>query len=103
MRTIDADKFEKRLTNYMDDCAAENDRMAAEIFQDVISEMQDEPTISPEDLWPHGRWIKHIEKYENYCECSECHKYPDSPLDTTPYCPFCGAKMDEEEEDSETV
>lgn len=42
----------------------------------------------------HGRWLEHIDGYENYCECSVCHGVPDSPLDTTPYCPNCGAKMD---------
>lgn len=42
----------------------------------------------------HGRWIEHIDSYENYCECSVCHFSPDSTLDETPYCPHCGAKMD---------
>lgn len=42
----------------------------------------------------HGRWIEHVNEYENWCECSECKYMPDSPLDETPYCPFCGAKMD---------
>lgn len=42
----------------------------------------------------HGRWIEHIDDYENWCECSVCHGSSDSPLDTTPYCPNCGARMD---------
>ncbi len=46
----------------------------------------------------HGRWIKHQDEYENWCECSMCGKSPDSPLDETPFCPNCGAKMDLEED-----
>lgn len=92
MRTIDADKFEKRLTNYMDDCAAENDRMAAEIFQDVISELQDEPAVDPKDLQPRGHWIEHP---TGGLVCSACERYkPDEWRSMC--CPNCGASMQEE-------
>jgi len=42
----------------------------------------------------HGRWIEDFNDYENHCICSECGESPDSPLDETPYCPNCGARMD---------
>lgn len=52
----------------------------------------------------HGRWIWHGEGYD----CSECKKWVDGDIrysfeDRTPflpvYCPFCGTKMDKEEDD----
>lgn len=42
----------------------------------------------------HAHWIEHVDWYENYCECSNCHESPDAPLCETMFCPNCGAKMD---------
>lgn len=58
------------------------------------------PTITPESLVRHGRWIKEwsdifgleIER------CSECQAMHDRNQSwDAPYCPLCGAKMDLEE------
>lgn len=42
----------------------------------------------------YGVWI---EADYGYFHCSECGYEYDSPEYITPYCPNCGAKMDEEE------
>lgn len=41
-----------------------------------------------------GEWV---EDNYGYFHCSECGYEHDSPEYITPYCPNCGAKMDEEE------
>ena len=47
----------------------------------------------PDDVAPvrHGEWRVYSVKNCLYT-CSECHCIP---RDKTPYCPICGAKMDE--------
>ena len=61
----------------------------------AISEIKASPTIDPESLRKHGRWIKHDDEFLGVtCECSRCH------LETcgdSPYCPHCGARMCEED------
>lgn len=42
----------------------------------------------------YGMWI---EDDYGYFHCSECGYEHDSPEYITPYCPHCGANMDEEE------
>ena len=51
---------------------------------------------------PHGRWIEAASFNDgvlNTAYCSECKVYQPAWLwDSHPYCPYCGAKMDKEEE-----
>ena len=57
----------------------------------------------------HGRWIEHEENICYLIECSRCHTkvhicYLDEGCTiyhNPPYCPNCGAKMDEEASDDE--
>lgn len=61
----------------------------------VRQNILDMPTISPESLVKHGRWIHDI---NNLYGCSEClERETMSPKRLKPYCPNCGAKMDLEE------
>lgn len=91
MRPINADKFARRLENYVNDCMEEGDRRAAYIFQDVISELQDEPAVDPKDLQPHGHWIEHP---TGGLVCSHCERYkPDEWRSMC--CPNCGARMED--------
>ena len=61
------------------------------------------PTIDPESLRPHGRWVCVNLAYGRY-ECSVCHSadedcsdyYGAHNVNTQDFCPYCGAKMDEE-------
>lgn len=43
----------------------------------------------------HGRWIYHDDYMMPWVSCSVCDVCTDS-MNKTPYCPFCGAKMDGE-------
>jgi len=58
--------------------------------------LEEAPTIEPERKT--GRWIKHAEEVggilvRNY-ECSECNCWQ---AETSNYCPYCGAKMEDED------
>ena len=46
----------------------------------------------------HGRWIYHDDDIMPWVSCSECDICTDSTK-KTPYCPFCGARMDGERRD----
>lgn len=60
--------------------------------EDTLYLIAQVPTISPESLVKHGRWIHDI---NNLYGCSEClERETMSPKRLKPYCPHCGAKMD---------
>lgn len=67
----------------------------------IASEIVAIPTADVKEV-KHGHWI-HIVGYDPrdaWAECSRCRttvKYPG-----TRYCPHCGAKMDEEDENART-
>ena len=92
---------------------------------EIISLIEEQPTIDPESLRPHGKWLLEAHKEStNYrwnvtVECSNCCDeqkeiwagfFPNVPdwlardvaLDSAAsvklsnYCPNCGAKMDKE-------
>ena len=64
------------------------------------------PTIDPESLRPHGRWVCVNPTYGRY-ECSVCHAadedcsdyYAAHNVTAQDFCPYCGAKMDGGETD----
>lgn len=64
----------------------------------VIPEMEDIPC---EDVAPvvHGTWLLRHIGHGHYWECSICHATPIYVTNNTNYCPNCGAKMDEEQEE----
>ena len=90
MRPIDADKI--HYCNY----DLDNYHSFRAVTDDEIDEM---PTLTYEDLAPHGRWVKDL--HGDTFSCSECgHKIKDNRIynwETCPserYCGGCGAKMD---------
>ena len=65
-------------------------------LDDVDDWMGAQPTLTYEDLVPHGRWGKVIPsksaaKWSSKVSCSVCHK---AGYERYNYCPNCGAKMD---------
>ena len=76
-------------------------------IEDVLSDVEDFPTADVQPV-KHGRWIQDEHTYSgcwtyNYV-CSACGEIGGSWLRNIrrdqmfPYCPFCGAKMDEEDD-----
>lgn len=99
MRLIDADALQDYIES--DDsglCAAR------EFQRDYIACIDDMPTIDPvkHGHWIIGDWHKCDEVYPNQGrKCSRCFRtchITQVPWDAT-FCPWCGAKMDEEAEE----
>ena len=106
MRLIDADELNKELSLTRFD------------WTKVINNM---PTIDPESLRPHGRWLtkeyvydengdywkEMPAKYGDSAYCSECKEYAlldGSETDClSDYCPHCGAIMDLQEQKGEDL
>lgn len=89
----------KKFENYRRDCEEENDERAAQIFEDCVSELMDLPAADVAEV-RHGRWrdISWEPSGLNW-KCSLCTK---RVLQKSPYCPNCGARMDEEDENNAT-
>lgn len=67
----------------------------------VLREASDAPAADVASV-VHGRWIhdgRRIESGIDWCHCSECGK-SDNFCARTNYCPNCGAKMEEKEDDN---
>lgn len=72
-----------------------NPKDSAEIrgARKVINQINAAPTIDPESLRPHGKWLICSDGYYPYC--SECKEEPKGG-NMTSYCPNCGAIMKED-------
>ena len=102
MRLIDADSIKYHRTK---ECGGHG------VFLDVDMVYKEEvdaiPTIGPESLRPHGRWVCVNLAYGRY-ECSVCHTADEDCSDYygahnvtgQDFCPNCGAKMDGGEENA---
>lgn len=58
--------------------------------------VENAPTIDPESLRPHGRWIRTetaLWQVQYKCSCCGC-KWP-AYAQFFAYCPYCGAKMED--------
>lgn len=84
----------KKFENYRRDCEEENDERAAQIFEDCVSELM---AISAADVAEvrHGRWIFDPGKIPY---CADCKEYSDDGDKGATFCPWCGARMGEEDE-----
>lgn len=79
-RLIDADAAKIRFANYREDCINEDDINAADVFADVVSELDEFPTIDP----VHAAGA---------CYCWECRNY------NKPRLEWCSHHMDRENPD----
>ncbi len=82
MRPIDADElFKKALDIIMD--KSDNKELG------ILNMIAIAKTIEVEPV-KHGKWLD-TRNISYSARCSECGRYA---TDMTPYCPYCGAKMD---------
>ena len=87
-RLIDADEAYKVLTDYYHQRTEIQHKALKEAFERV-------PTVDAEPV-KRGHWKtqRNVQKYQispYVFVCDQCHTVFDIP---TPYCGFCGAKMD---------
>lgn len=116
---IDADKaIEEARLLYCKNCNSYNGvRCSACGFDDAMTYIEDAPTADVVEV-KHGKWVEDA-YYDNPCVCSYCgveapyfnkfeetfdYDWEENLVSTgyetikeyirTPYCPYCGAKMD---------
>ena len=97
VRLIDANVFIKDLT-------AMKSAYDAIALDGMVKALKEAPTIDPESLRPHGKWIMREDyNFDTYYDCSVCDEsfcfiegVPEENFYR--YCPNCGAKMDGEVE-----
>ena len=101
-RLIDADEYERRCLFSKD--VYEN--VDEDALYYMLEELSKTPTVDAEPI-RHGHWEKVEETNGNYYHyaCSKCGELPlndnlvGEHTQLTPYCPWCGAKMDEKGEE----
>lgn len=87
-RLIDADELKKEITSAFHGVLGVTIRIAMHGFIDK------QPTIDPESLRPHGKWIQMSEKsYRKKCSC--CGWDGPEWVKFYSFCPNCGAKLEE--------
>ena len=101
MRLIEVGAFHESIfQRYCKSCNSQAHRMCHACWvMNMMDELEEAPTINPEDLRPKGQWIERVGLGE--WVCSECQHEIYLPFGETPeevgtnYCPSCGAKMEE--------
>lgn len=98
MRIIDADALIESIKHGLWDWETVNGIESRTVLEQTIQDIRNEPTIDAEPV-RHGKWIgKPIGGYSTV-RCSECGDVFLENNGKWNYCPSCGAKMDEEEND----
>jgi hypothetical protein len=101
-RYIDAETFDADCRKrYCTDCDNYNGlKCRACWVDDMLSEVEDAPTVSPDEARGVGKWIKRFDGPYGHGRtyCSSCGKHSGigGIKQTPPYCPNCGAKMEVE-------
>lgn len=89
MRLIDADALKRNILCWKNCYNGYSDAYDKSMIIGAIEEM---PTVDAEPI-RHGHWRKVDDKEPLAWDCSVCGAMCHY---NTPYCPICGAKMDEE-------
>ena len=109
---IEREAAKARLRIWITDCVLDGDNDAADCFRGCIDLLDSIPAADVAAV-QHGRWtfgkdlpdsFGSINKNKYHLYCSECrnqafNKSTDNDCDfdmDTPFCPWCGAKMDKE-------
>lgn len=93
-RPIDADEMLKRLESWNTD-----DDMDKALYNFTLNRIIEQPTVDAEPV-RHGKWDYVTVVDEGFWRCSNCGT-PSEALGARKlykYCPFCGAKMGEDNE-----
>ncbi len=94
MRLIDAEHLKKRATNAQGDCWDNYGQGTADFLEYIDKEPTVDATIAKNATVGHWEKQRNIQKYQispYVFVCDQCHTVFDIP---TPYCGFCGARMD---------
>lgn len=99
-RLIDADVLHRELVVEMVKCVRMNEETKMTMAERVLNKLDDAPTIDPESLRPHGRWVNVRMLVGGFAEqwgadCPNCRKTSKEPLGN--YCSNCGWRLDLEE------
>ena len=86
MRLIDADELLKALKKEF----RQNNYIKHDSYFEFKNIVETMPTVEQK----HGQW-QGVSPFVDSLECSECRYEILSEELKTPYCPWCGAKMDE--------
>lgn len=89
IRLIDANELEQKLLDEFNQSGEYTPYEYA--LGEVLNYLNEQPTIDPDSLRPHGKWIICSDGYYPYC--SECKEEPKGG-NMTKFCPNCGAKME---------
>ncbi|MBQ1580396.1 MAG: hypothetical protein IIZ86_04625 [Firmicutes bacterium] len=90
------------MSKYIDRAALFNSLSGAKTVEEIFAAIQAAPAADVQEI-RRGRWVVLGEQIENQtfdeCKCSECGcvEYFNKCWKRFNYCPNCGAKMDEEE------
>lgn len=107
MRLIDADALKKTmkaaLLQIIFSDADDEEIQEVQIGEKVVRDLVDEqPTIDAAPV-VHARWERCFEDWRQQIEGDECSacgfKHYGTSIDHYHYCPACGAKMDEKEDE----
>lgn len=69
-------------------------------WRDFVACVQYQPSVHPKAKT--GKWLHRNDDYNDWSECSECGYGDEGEVkfgEETPYCPYCGAKMESEDKE----
>ena len=98
MRLIDADALIESIKHGLWDWETINGIESRTVLEQTIQDIRNEPTIDAEPV-RHGKWnIFHNDNIPFAFKCSACGQLT---IEATKWCPNCGAKMDEANDEEE--
>ena len=97
-RPIDADALNAAIEKWFDGVCV-YDVSPSEAVNDFQSIVEEQPTITANEVRPVGKWVKNHDEVMWWWECSNCKEKPliarfgDAEV-LSAYCPRCGVKLE---------